>query len=139
MPTPPGWLKKLRRGLDGYFRSRTLFQPVGGTLKARADSAEQMVSNFIGARKSTSKIPVPGTLRNTIPDFVDPEFLAESEYYEKANEVTAKTQQYDSAAVAKDRGIPYYMFITEGKKVQPALKTLIESTGGEIIVFFKQK
>jgi hypothetical protein len=102
--------------------------------------AERYVSEFTGARLNRNpvvKLEVPGVRWKVAPDIIDDKFLGEVKAFNKAPEVLAGSQQKGTAAVAGQKGIPYYVFITEGKEVQSLLKTLVRETGGEIIVFFK--
>jgi hypothetical protein len=98
-----------------------------------------LAGQFTGVTPSirADKIPVPGTTRNTLPDLIGQDFLGEVKFLDKTPEVKGRGQQKDTAAVARARSIPYYLFTTEGTHVQQGLKNLIESTGGEIIYLFE--
>gem|GEM_PF-1307846 len=134
IPAPPNWLKKLRRGLDGFLRPSTLRNP------QTWQEAENMISDFVGVppnRKPLVKIPV-NTRRNTAPDFIGADFLGESKFLDGTGKLQLKQQQRDVAEIAKQRGIPYYVFVTEGKPIDPKLVQLLRDTGGDVIVFFRQ-
>jgi RHS repeat-associated protein len=130
LPTP-SWLGKLRRGSDGFLRPDKL-------LRANdKNHAEQLAGQYTGVTPSklSDKIPVPGTRRNVVPDLVGQDFLGEVKFITK--QLSTKGQQKDTAIVAGVRGVPYYIFTTEGTRIQKGLKKLIEETGGEIIYLFE--
>jgi hypothetical protein len=137
IPPPPGWLKKLRRGLDGFLRPNTLRNP------KTWQEAEDMIAAFTGVkanRKPQTRIPVPGAMRRRAPDFVAPDWLGESKFLDDTPEFNLGIQQKDVAKIAMDKLHirPYYVFITEGKPIDSKLVRLLRDTGGDIIIFFKQ-
>ena len=134
MSTNLNWLGNLSRGPDGFLRPSQL-------LTARNnDHAEQLAGQFVGVTPNgvSVRLPVPGTRRRTAPDLIHPQFLGEVKFFDKTRKLAANAQQKDTAAVAIDKGIPYYVFTTEGTEIMPGLKTLVESTGGEVIYLFER-
>jgi RHS repeat-associated protein len=112
IPAAPDWLKKLKRNVEGYLRPNKLRAP------KTWQEAEDMVSKFTGVRsnrKPQERIPVPGEGRRSAPDFVGPDFLGESKFLQDTAELELKVQQRNVAKIAKARGVPYYVFVTEGK------------------------
>ncbi len=98
--------------------------------------AERAVGKLLGWAKNTTKYFVEGMSRPRIPDFISDEAIYEVKWY-GASKLTMSSQLRDMAILARTKGIPFNIVVRQGTYVTDSVYELVESTGGQILRWFK--
>lgn len=98
--------------------------------------AERAVGESLGWEKNTTKYFVEGMSRPRIPDYGPRQAIYEVKWY-SASKLTSSSQLRDMAVLAEAKGIPFNIVVRQGTYVTDSVYDLVESTGGQILRWFK--
>ena len=99
-------------------------------------NAEELLGDYLGLPKNTTRYKVDGMSTYRIPDFMGDGFIADSKYY-GASSLNRNSQLEDFATLAVSQDVPLYIYVREGTHVSQPARELIQSTGGDVIRVFE--